>query len=65
MIWEEAPFDLSILTLEGGVFEVLSTKGDTWLGGDDVDKAITDYFIEQNLLNTEQISKGKCNSCAF
>ncbi|MCA0333630.1 MAG: Fe-S protein assembly chaperone HscA [Bacteroidetes bacterium] len=52
-------FDLSILTLEGGVFEVLSTKGDTWLGGDDVDKAITNYFIEQNLLNSEQISKGK------
>ena len=33
-------FDLSILQLDGGVFEVLSTHGDTRLGGDDLDEAI-------------------------
>ena len=34
-------FDLSILQLDNGVFEVLSTHGDTRLGGDDLDNAIT------------------------
>jgi len=38
-------FDLSILTLESGVFEVLATKGDTWLGGDDIDQLITDKIL--------------------
>ncbi|MCO6462216.1 MAG: Fe-S protein assembly chaperone HscA [Saprospiraceae bacterium] len=52
-------FDLSVLTLEDGVFEVLSTKGDTWLGGDDVDKAITDYFISQGGLRIDRLKKGQ------
>lgn len=40
-------FDISILELGDGVFEVLSTNGDTQLGGDDMDHAITQYLIEQ------------------
>ena len=52
-------FDLSILTLEGGVFEVLSTKGDTWLGGDDVDKAILDFVIKKEDITGSDLDKGK------
>ncbi len=38
-------FDLSILELNGGVFQVLSTNGNTRLGGDDLDKALVDFLI--------------------
>jgi len=41
-------FDISILKLERGVFEVLSTDGDTALGGDDIDHALVDWFMELN-----------------
>jgi molecular chaperone DnaK len=40
-------FDVSILTLGDGVFEVKSTAGNNHLGGDDFDKRITDYLIEE------------------
>ncbi len=40
-------FDVSILELGDGVFEVLSTNGDTHLGGDDFDNKIIDYLAEQ------------------
>lgn len=44
-------FDVSILTIEEGVFEVLSTKGDTVLGGDDIDRAVMQCWIsEQEVL---------------
>ncbi|MBD7909796.1 molecular chaperone DnaK [Clostridium cibarium] len=39
-------FDVSILELGDGVFEVLSTNGDTKLGGDDFDNKIMDYIAE-------------------
>ena len=39
-------FDISILKLEDGLFEVLSTSGDTYLGGEDFDKRIMDRLIE-------------------
>jgi molecular chaperone DnaK len=39
-------FDVSILKLEDGLFEVLSTSGDTYLGGEDFDKRIMDWLIE-------------------
>jgi molecular chaperone DnaK len=39
-------FDISILKLEDGLFEVLSTSGDTYLGGEDFDKRIMDWMIE-------------------
>nr|WP_322940666.1 Fe-S protein assembly chaperone HscA [Pseudomonas sp. s4] len=40
-------FDISILRLTGGVFEVLATGGDSALGGDDFDHAIADWIIQQ------------------
>ena len=40
-------FDLSILKLKDGIFEVLSTNGDTHLGGDDFDREIADYFLKE------------------
>ena len=39
-------FDVSLLTLDGGVFEVLSTAGDTHLGGEDFDQRITSHFAK-------------------
>jgi len=39
-------FDISILKLEDGLFEVLSTSGDTYLGGEDFDKQIMDRLME-------------------
>ncbi len=41
-------FDISILRIHEGVFEVLSTNGDTFLGGDDFDRAIIDYWTQQH-----------------
>lgn len=39
-------FDLSILSINDGIFEVLSTNGDTFLGGDDIDQVIVKYWEE-------------------
>lgn len=40
-------FDISILEIGGGVFEVLSTNGDTHLGGDDFDKEILTWLLDE------------------
>ena len=40
-------FDVSILDIDDGVFEVLSTNGDTHLGGDDFDQAIINYLLDE------------------
>ena len=40
-------FDLSILELTEGVFQVLSTNGNTRLGGDDLDRRVTDFLMEK------------------
>merc|ERR1719461_2323453 len=40
-------FDISILEISGGVFEVKSTNGDTSLGGEDIDHTVCDYFISE------------------
>ena len=40
-------FDISILELQEGVFEVLSTSGDTHLGGDDFDKRVIDWLADE------------------
>ena len=40
-------FDISILDLSEGLFEVLSTNGDTHLGGDDFDKRIIDWIVDE------------------
>ncbi|MDG1297085.1 MAG: Hsp70 family protein, partial [Saprospiraceae bacterium] len=40
-------FDVSILRIENGIFEVLATNGNTFLGGDDLDRAIIDHWTKQ------------------
>lgn len=47
-------FDISILKLKEGVFEVLATGGDTALGGDDMDYAVADWALSQ--LNIQSIT---------
>jgi molecular chaperone HscA len=46
-------FDVSVLTIDKGIFKVLSTKGDTHLGGDDIDRLLVEYMCTryENLLN--------------
>ena len=39
-------FDVSLLTIDNGVFEVLATNGDTHLGGEDFDQRTMEYFIK-------------------
>ena len=39
-------FDVSVLTIDNGVFEVVSTNGDTHLGGEDFDQRVMEYFIK-------------------
>ena len=46
-------FDISILRLTGGVFEVLATGGDSALGGDDFDHAIASWMVEQAGLSAD------------
>lgn len=50
-------FDVSILSIQNGIFEVLSTNGNTFLGGDDFDRAIVHYWIEKNKLNASQLTE--------
>ena len=45
-------FDISILELGDGVFEVKSTNGDTHLGGDDFDHVLIDYMAEASRPST-------------
>ena len=53
-------FDVSILSIEDGVFEVLSTRGDTHLGGEDFDQRVLDYLIKDIRKNhNKDISKDK------
>ena len=40
-------FDVSILSIEEGIFEVKSTAGDTHLGGEDFDNKVVDHFVEE------------------
>lgn len=47
-------FDISILNISNGIFEVLSTNGDTFLGGDDLDAAIAGYWIKEYDLNKDE-----------
>ena len=47
LVWDlgGGTFDVSILTLGDGIFQVLSTSGDTHLGGDDWDQALAQYLL--------------------
>ncbi len=49
-------FDLSVLELREGVFEVLATSGDTRLGGDDIDRAIANWFLAESGMGTTTLS---------
>ena len=50
-------FDVSILSIQNGIFEVLSTNGNTFLGGDDFDRAIVHYWIDKNNLDKQQLAE--------
>ena len=50
-------FDLSILELNNGVFQVLSTNGNTRLGGDDLDKRVIDFLVEKIGSNVESLKR--------
>ncbi|MBN8836278.1 MAG: Fe-S protein assembly chaperone HscA [Sphingobacteriia bacterium] len=57
-------FDISILKITNGIFEVLSTNGDTYLGGDDFDRAIVKYWMNEigmadtDLQASKELSQG-------
>lgn len=48
-------FDISILRISNGIFEVLSTNGDTYLGGDDFDHAIVKHWMDQKGIKEEDL----------
>ncbi|EGP92295.1 immunoglobulin heavy chain-binding protein, KAR2 [Zymoseptoria tritici IPO323] len=51
-------FDVSVLTVDQGVFEVQSTAGDTHLGGEDFDQRVVDYFVKSyNKKHSTDITK--------
>jgi molecular chaperone HscA len=52
-------FDISILQIQNGIFEVLSTNGDTFLGGDDFDRAIIDFWAKENNLDPTLLNQNK------
>ncbi|PZF73305.1 Fe-S protein assembly chaperone HscA [Taibaiella soli] len=52
-------FDISVLHISNGIFEVLSTHGDTYLGGDDMDRALVQYFQQQLNISDEQLATDK------
>ncbi len=52
-------FDISILKIAGGIFEVLSTNGDTYLGGDDFDRAIMQYWLQQIGIDFHAVNNDK------
>ena len=47
-------FDISILSIEQGIFEVLSTHGDTFLGGDDFDRTIIDHWLRSGAIDPDR-----------
>ena len=52
-------FDVSILKISNGIFEVLSTHGDTYLGGDDMDRSLAQYWQEQLGITEEELKEDK------
>ena len=49
LVWDlgGGTFDVSVLELDEGIFEVRAVSGNTWLGGDDYDQRLTEYLAEQ------------------
>lgn len=54
-------FDISVLRISGGIYEVLSTNGDTYLGGDDIDRAIMEHWITQSGKTMLDVAADKTN----
>jgi molecular chaperone HscA len=52
-------FDISILKITNGIFEVLSTNGDTYLGGDDFDRAIVKYWMNEFDIKDDELYQNK------
>lgn len=52
-------FDISILQITNGIFEVLSTNGDTYLGGDDFDRVIVQQWMKQAGISESELSDNK------
>jgi molecular chaperone HscA len=52
-------FDISILRITGGIFEVLSTNGDTYLGGDDFDNAIVKHWTTEAGISEEDLQANR------
>jgi molecular chaperone HscA len=52
-------FDISILRISNGIFEVISTNGDTYLGGDDFDHAIVKHWMQKMGLNEDELLMDK------
>jgi molecular chaperone HscA len=52
-------FDISILRISDGIFEVLSTNGDTYLGGDDFDRVIARYWTNKIGITDKELSNNK------
>ncbi len=52
-------FDISVLRISNGIFEVLSTNGDTYLGGDDFDREIVKYWSKEAGLTVEELKMHK------
>merc|ERR1719463_154576 len=53
-------FDVSLLTIDNGVFEVVATSGDTHLGGEDFDQRLIEHFIDKfNKAHGVNMSKDK------
>ncbi len=52
-------FDISVLRINAGIFEVLSTNGDTYLGGDDFDREIVKFWAKQSGITEEELNVHK------
>ena len=52
-------FDISILRISNGIFEVLSTNGDTYLGGDDLDHVVVKFWMQQTGITEDEFSLHK------
>ena len=52
-------FDISILHITQGIFEVLSTNGNTYLGGDDFDRLIVQHWLQQTGISIADASQNK------
>ena len=52
-------FDVSILKITNGIFEVLSTNGDTYLGGDDFDRILVQHWLQQHGIAQKALQQNK------